>query len=49
MLAEVSHDLPLIFAQCLLTINIQRLVCTVMKFLVVKEAKEAVLYLVQDF
>ena len=48
MLAKVSHDLPLIFAQCLLTINIQRLVCTVIKFLVVKEAKEAVLYFVQD-
>ena len=31
------------------TINIQRLLCTVRKFHVVKEAKEAVLYLVQDF
>ena len=36
-------------AQCLLTINIQRLLCTVIKFHVVKEAKEAVLYFVQDF
>ena len=33
-------------AQCLLTINIQRLLCTVIKFHVVKEA---VLYFVQDF
>ena len=49
MLAEVSHDLPVIFAQCLLTINIPRLLCSVIKFLVVKEAKEAVLYFVQDF
>ena len=30
-------------------INIQRLLCTVIKFHVVKEAKEAVLYFVQDF
>ena len=36
-------------AHCLLTINIQRLLCTVIKFHVVKEAKEAVLYFVQDF
>ena len=36
-------------AQCLLTINIQWLLCTVIKFHVVKEAKEAVLYFVQDF
>ena len=36
-------------SQCLLTINIQRLLCTVIKFLVVKEAKEAVLYFLQDF
>ena len=28
---------------------IQRLLCTVIKFHVVKEAKEAVLYFVQDF
>ena len=34
--------------QCL-TINIQWLLCTVIKFHVVKEAKEAVLYLMQDF
>ena len=32
-------------AQCLLTINFQRLLCTVIKFLVVKEA---VLYFLQD-
>ena len=30
-------------------INIQRLLCTVIKFHVDKEAKEAVLYFVQDF
>ena len=36
-------------AQCLLTINIQRLLCTVIKFHVVEETKEAVLYFVQDF
>ena len=35
-------------AQCLLTINFQRLLCTVIKFHV-KEAKKAVLYFVQDF
>ena len=35
--------------QCLLMINIQRLLCTVIKFHVVKEAKEAVLYFLQDF
>ena len=29
--------------------NLQRLLCTVLKFHVVKEAKEAVLYFVQDF
>ena len=29
--------------------NIQRLLCTVIKFQVVEEAKEAVLYFVQDF
>ena len=33
-------------SQCLLTINIQRLLCTVIKFHVVKEA---VLYFLQDF
>ena len=33
----------------MLTINIQRLLCTVIKFHVVKEAKEAVLYFLQDF
>ena len=33
-------------AQCLLTINFQRLLCTVINFHV---AKEAVLYFVQDF
>ena len=37
-------------AQCLqLMISIQRLLCTVIKFHVVKEAKEVVLYFVQDF
>ena len=35
--------------QCLLTINIQWLPCTVIKFHVVKEAKKDVLYFVQDF
>ena len=30
-------------------INIRRLLCTVIKFHVVKEAKEAVLYFVKDF
>ena len=33
----------------LLTINIQQLLCTVIKFHVVKEGKEAVLYFLQDF
>ena len=33
----------------ILTINIQRLLCTVIKFHVVKEADEAVLYFQQDF
>ena len=33
----------------LLTIKFQRLLFTVIKFHVVKEAKEAVLYIVQDF
>ena len=36
-------------AQCLLTINIQRLLSTLIEFLVVNEAKEALLYFVQDF
>ena len=36
-------------AKCLLTINTQRLLCTVIKFHFVKEAEEAVLYFVQDF
>ena len=40
---------PLNIVQCLLTINIQQLLCSVIKFHVVKEAKEAVLYFVQDF
>ena len=35
--------------QCLLTINIQWLPCTVIKFHVVKEAKKDALYFVQDF
>ena len=33
----------------LLTINFQLLLCTVIKFHVVKDAKEAELYFVQDF
>ena len=33
----------------LLTINIQQLLCTVIKLHVVKEGKEDVLYFVQDF
>ena len=36
-------------AQCLLTINFQRLLCTVINFHVVKGAKEAVLFFLQDF
>ena len=39
----------LTIVQCLLMMNLQRLLCTVLKFHVVKEAKEAVLYFVQDF
>ena len=35
--------------QCLLTINIPRLLCTLIKCHVVKEANEAVLYFLQDF
>ena len=35
-------------AQCLATINLQRLLCTVIKFHVVKKANEAVLYFVQN-
>ena len=36
-------------AQCLLKINIQWLLCTVIKFHDVKETKEAGPYFVQDF
>ena len=36
-------------AQCFSTINIQWLLSTVIKFHVVKEAKESLLYFVQDF
>ena len=36
-------------AQRLLTINTQRLLCTVIKFDVVKEAKEVVLYICKTF
>ena len=36
-------------AQCLFMISIQRLLCTVIKFHVVKDAKEAVLHFVQYF
>ena len=43
-------DLPVIkIVQCLLIVNIQQLQCTVKKFHVVKEAKEALQYFVQDF
>ena len=34
--------------QCLLTVDIQWLLCTVIKYHVVKEGKEAVLYFGQD-
>ena len=45
----LNRGCPLVkIAQCLLTINFQRLLCTVINFHVVKEAKEAVLYFVQD-
>ena len=47
---ELNRESPLVrIAQSLLTINIQRLLCTVIKFHVVKETKEAVPYFVQDF
>ena len=36
-------------AQCLLTIDIQRLLCIVIKIHVVKEAKKTVLYFLQEF
>ena len=36
-------------AQCLLTINFQQLLCTAMKIHVTREAKDAVLFFVQDF
>ena len=36
-------------AQCLVTINLVRLLCTVIKFHVVKKANEAVLYFVQEY
>ena len=36
-------------AQCLLTINFQQLLSTVMKIHVTREPKEAVLFFVQDF
>ena len=37
-----SKEVPVVkIAHCLLTINIQRLLCTLIKFLVVEEAKEA--------
>ena len=51
LLSGHLRDLPKSFvkvAQCLLTIKFQRLLCTVMRFHVVKKAKEAVLYFVQD-
>ena len=48
----LNRGCPLVkIAQCLLTINFQRLLCTVINFQCVKEAKEAkeaVLYFVQD-
>ena len=50
LLSGHLRDLPVIkIEQCLLIINIQQLLCTVKKFHVVKEAKEAVQYFVQDF
>ena len=54
LLSGPLRDLPSLIevvkvAQCLLMINIQRLLCTVVKFHVVKKAKEAVLHFVQDF
>ena len=36
-------------AKCLLTINFQQLLCTAMKIHVTREAKDAVLFFVQDF
>ena len=36
-------------AQCLLTINFQQLLCTAMKIHVTREAKDAVLFFVEDF
>ena len=36
-------------AQSLLTINFQQLLCTAMKIHVTREAKDAVLFFVQDF
>ena len=48
----MTNSLFVKIAQSLSTINIQRLLCTVKKLLfmhVVKEAKEAVLYILQDF
>ena len=47
--SEISIKWTPWVAQCLLTINTQWLLCTVIKFHFVKEAKEAVLYFVQDF
>ena len=36
-------------AQCLLKINFQQLFCNMIKFHVVRKAKEAILFFVQDF
>ena len=36
-------------AQCLLTINFQRLLCNMIKTHVIRKAKEALLFFVQDF
>ena len=36
-------------AQCLLTINFQRLLCNMIKIHVIRKAKEALLFFVQDF
>ena len=49
-LVEGVHLMEVVkIAQCLLTINFQWLLRTAIKFHVVKEAKKAVLYFVQDF
>ena len=46
---QLNRGLFVKIVQCSLTINIQQLLWTVIKFHVVEEAKEAVLYFVEDF